>query len=132
LRKLNVLPAIRDQFFAHPCAEKIQLHRDFHHLNSSQALCFNTFFPFFGLPDVNPSVLLEALNLSPTAVKEWAFEHVADEKEGTNFDFFTLFTSGQKVYIEASSPKVPSVNASTICTTAASWKASIDRDWRID
>jgi len=49
---------------------------------------------------VDPSILLECLGASPGTIKDWAFEHVADEEEGTNFDFFILFASGHRVYIE--------------------------------
>ena len=47
LRYLNLLESIRAEFreyLRHNPA--IRLHPDFHHLNSSQALAFNLFFPF--------------------------------------------------------------------------------------
>src|SRR5689334_13843056 len=36
-------------------------HKDFHHLNSSQAFAFNLFFPFFEASDTISSSLLRAL-----------------------------------------------------------------------
>lgn len=45
--KLNILKDIADPFWDYLDAVSIKKHRDFHHLNSSQALCFNLFFPLF-------------------------------------------------------------------------------------
>ena len=45
--QLNILPTIRERFWDwfRTRKPKIKLHKYFHHLNSSQALCFNLFFP---------------------------------------------------------------------------------------
>ena len=43
--QLNILPSFRDEFWKWFPSQRIQLHSDFHHLNSSQAVCFNLFFP---------------------------------------------------------------------------------------
>ncbi len=44
-QQLNILEPFRHEFWAYCEAHKpaIRLHRDFHHLNSSQALTFNLF-----------------------------------------------------------------------------------------
>ena len=49
--KLNILETIRSELWAHEKVRSLSLHRDFHHLNSSQSMAFNLFFPFFGRSD---------------------------------------------------------------------------------
>ncbi len=44
-KRLNIIEPIRDKFWNYFKTTKIKLHTDFHHLNSSQALCFNLFYP---------------------------------------------------------------------------------------
>lgn len=41
--KLNIIAPYRDEFYL--SHSDIKFHPSFHHLNSSQALCFNLFFP---------------------------------------------------------------------------------------
>ena len=52
--RLNILETIRDAFFAYEESHPIKFHTDFHHLNSSQALCFNLFFPLCCTPERRP------------------------------------------------------------------------------
>lgn len=107
LRRLAILETIRAEFWQYgeerelgrPEA-RIRLHRDFHHLNSSQALAFNLFFPFFRGGDEAAKVLLAALRLPTHAIAAWCFEHVADHNEGTAFDFFLRSADGPRVYFE--------------------------------
>jgi len=79
---------------------EIKLHPDFHHLNSSQAMSLNLFYPFFA--DANPPGVsfLSALGLSTSAVDTWHFEYVADRREGTNFDFYARDSTGVQTYCE--------------------------------
>lgn len=44
-KHLNILDSVRTNFWKYFDSSNIKLHPDFHHLNSSQALCFNLFFP---------------------------------------------------------------------------------------
>jgi hypothetical protein len=46
-KEKNIIAAIRDDFWNYYKGTSIKLHQYFHHLNSSQALCFNLFFPLF-------------------------------------------------------------------------------------
>jgi hypothetical protein len=46
-KEKNIIKIIRDDFWTYYKGTKIKLHQNFHHLNSSQALCFNLFFPLF-------------------------------------------------------------------------------------
>ncbi len=46
-REKNIIFAFREDFWTYYKGTSIKLHQYFHHLNSSQALCFNLFFPLF-------------------------------------------------------------------------------------
>jgi len=99
-RRLNILAAFRDEFWAWFDQQNFRLHSDFHHLNSSQALCFNLFFSFLvpggkGLP-----AIVKALGLKGTPLEGAAFEFEPDTAEGTNFDFMIPLQAGSRVYFE--------------------------------
>lgn len=84
LKWLNILEPFRleIQVFlrANPA---LKLHKYFHHLNSSQALALNLFFPYFeGGP---AETLLRALGQNGS-ISEWAPELIVDSREGTNID----------------------------------------------
>jgi hypothetical protein len=101
LRRLNILEAIRREFWLHRRDRQIELHRDFHHLTSSQAMAFNLFFPFFGLGNGHSQALLDGLGLQSGSIAEWGFERVLDPAEGTNFDFHLAYADGRQVFFEA-------------------------------
>ena len=65
--------------------KSIKLHKDFHHLNSSQALCFNLFVPIREEKRFQP---LFDLLLVKDEVECTKFEYIEDPNEETNFDFF--------------------------------------------
>jgi hypothetical protein len=102
LFQLNILEPIRREFWQHAKSSGLQakLHRDFHHLSSSQAFAFNLFFPFFGLPEQSAEPLLQLLRLPVEPIRHWAFEHQPSRREGTNFDFYIEFEAGWRVYFE--------------------------------
>ncbi len=96
----NILETYRSHFFASEhCA--IKLHKYFHHLNSSQALCINLFFPlaaegrldllfqFIGLPAKAP--------LDPRFESESTLE-VATRR--TSFDFHVRTELARDLYVE--------------------------------
>jgi hypothetical protein len=88
LRQLNIFESIRADFFEYLSAHcgTLHLHRDFHHVNSSQALAFNLFFPYFR-DEPGAGLLLAALGpKAPLAIKEFHFEYVPDASEATNVD----------------------------------------------
>lgn len=100
LHRLNILETYRKEFWEyHGSHPEIKLHQDFHHLNSSQALCFNLFFPVLTERSAQEG-LLEILDLSNERVTRCAFEEVLDPQEGTNFDFVMELESGRKVFFE--------------------------------
>src|SRR5882724_4078011 len=100
LRYLNLLETYRAEVRQYRRASGLKLHRDFHHLNSSQALCINLFFPFVGMGAGRSGPLLEALGIEPEPMSRFVFEHVEDEAEQTNFDLFLAFQSGRRLFIE--------------------------------
>jgi len=72
---------------------KIKLHKEFHHLNSSQALCFNLFYPII---KENRANLIIGENEN---IIGWNFEFVPDKLEKTNFDVF-IQTDKNNYYFE--------------------------------
>lgn len=102
LLKLNILETYRKEFWEYfdRLDPKITLHHDFHHLNSSQAMCFNLFFPLLIDNQQGIPCLTAALGFSDGAVETVAFEFVPDPVESTNFDFFIRFRSQRRVYFE--------------------------------
>ena len=74
-------------------------HRDFHHLNSSQAMCWNVLMPALLLAGG-----LEQLGTAmgtPSPVKAMDFEAIPDQVEFTNFDCVLQLEDGGIVYVEA-------------------------------
>src|SRR5271157_122155 len=102
LLKLNILETYRREFWKYfdRLNPKIGLHHDFHHLNSSQAMCFNLFFPLVNDNQQDIPCLPTALGFSDGAIETTAFEFVPDPIESTNFDFFIRFRSQRRVYFE--------------------------------
>lgn len=102
LLKLNLLETYRKEFWAYfdRREPQIKLHHDFHHLNSSQAMCFNLFFPFLNDDVQGIPCLVSALGLSDGAAEIATFEFVPIPSEGTNFDFFIRFRSQRKAHFE--------------------------------
>ena len=100
LYKLNLVEGIRNACLAHDRITRIQLHRDFHHLNSSQAFALNLFFPLLGSVEPEPELLLDALGFADAALVAWEFEAVPDYDEGTNFDLLLTLSNGNRIFIE--------------------------------
>jgi hypothetical protein len=97
---LNILASIRDEFWCWFKGRGIKLHSDFHHLNSSQALCFNLFFPLLLDNGRALQVVLDALSMVDKPAAGAAFEFQPNEIEGTCFDFTLPTSSGARVYFE--------------------------------
>jgi hypothetical protein len=98
---LNLLPVYRQACndYLRTARPKIKKHQYFHHLNSSQAMCLNLFFPFQSDASLIP-ILLDALRL-PQGAPKGEFEKVFDTEENTNFDFFLDYGDGfDKVFFE--------------------------------
>ena len=99
-REKNILAQYRESYFASKHAD-LKFHQYFHHLNSSQALCINLFYPliaenrldhfmtYLGLPT--------GLDLFPLFEKESDTEVAARR---TSFDFFVSQANAVKVFVE--------------------------------
>lgn len=83
---LNILEPYREDFWRFFRNSTITLHSDFHHLSSSQAMCFNLFYPFLAEERRHLQILGAAFSLNE-AIEDAEFECVVDPVEGTNFDF---------------------------------------------
>ena len=98
--EMNILEEYRSRFFASECSQ-IKFHRFFHHLNSSQAMCINLFYPliaeelvslvtsFLGIPS--------ARDLIPSFEKESPVE-VAVRR--TFFDFHIQHSRSHDIFFE--------------------------------
>lgn len=86
-QKLNILPEYRKSFFGSDYS-KINFHRYFHHLNSSQAMCINLFYPL--IADEKLSQITEYLEINAGTGLIAQFEkesELEDAARRTNFDF---------------------------------------------
>jgi len=98
--QLNILASFRDEFWQQFPRQHIQLQRDFHHLNSSQALCFNLFFPMLMADRQGLVSLLGALGIAGLPKIGSCFEFQPDLIEGTCIDFSLSLQSGGRVNFE--------------------------------
>jgi hypothetical protein len=101
LRRLNIIELYRKEFWEKDgldLEKNGKLHNDFHHLNSSQAMCFNLFFPFKSENKLD--LLFEVLNLDYSEVNECLFEKILDKKEQTHIDFYVDLNKDQRILFE--------------------------------
>jgi hypothetical protein len=101
LADLNIMREYREPFLNSELSG-IKKHRYFHHLNSSQALCINLFYPLIHEQELN--VILELLGLSGKKVRTAEFEKVSpiEQTSGrkTNFDFYIELEDGTRIFFE--------------------------------
>lgn len=98
--QLNILPSFRSEFWAWLPSQRIQLQRDFHHLNSSQAVCFNLFFPLMTGNGQGLSGLLSVMGIAGLPKAGASFEFQPNPDEGTCIDFSLPLQSGGRVNFE--------------------------------
>jgi hypothetical protein len=99
--RLNILAPYRDRFWAEfDRGEGRALARDFAHLNASQAMGFNLFYPLVADASWANAVVQEVLGLKEALVRGAGFEYVTDPHEGSHFDFFAELASGARLYFE--------------------------------
>ena len=95
----NLLEPYRNRFFSSDHGS-IKLHKYFHHLNSSQALCINLLFPL--LVEKREDLLARSFGLRLTPPLHARFESespIEIAKRRTSFDFH-LSAEGRDVYVE--------------------------------
>ena len=97
-RELNLLDNYRQETHRYINDNAVKLHQYFHHLNSSQAVCFNFFYPL--IAENQLPLLLKILHLKDEEISEWSFEKMLGEGERTNFDFYLKLKSGKEVLFE--------------------------------
>jgi hypothetical protein len=93
----NVLEPYREEFWAWFGTQTIKLHSDFHHLSSSQAMCFNLFFPFVAEEGKFLQNLRDVFAVDGV-IREASFEVILNSQEATNFDF--CITADSKTLFE--------------------------------
>lgn len=100
----NLLPTYRDKLVDYLYKQQIKLHSNFHHLNSSQAMCLNFFFPLY-----EERALELITDFLGTANETINYDTVCFEKDGleakfgrrpTYFDFYFETTSGKRFHFE--------------------------------
>lgn len=96
LWEFNLLEHYREEILTYIKENNLQLHHDFHHLNSSQAVCLNFFYPI--VAEQQTELLLQLLELHHETVEEWAFDKTLFSKEGTKFDFYLKLQSGKQIF----------------------------------
>lgn len=94
---LNILTPYLEEFWKFFRSSTIKLHSDFHHLSSSQAMCFNLFFPFIAEGKKHLPILSEIFSIEGV-VEDALFELVLAPAEGTNFDFCVQTTKAKKLF----------------------------------
>jgi hypothetical protein len=100
LRYLNLLKSIRAEFRDYLRHNPtVRLHPDFHHLNSSQALTFNLFYPYLSAGGEAARLIAQVLGLGGD-IREWCFEYVPDAEEGTNVDVAWQNSGGTWAFCE--------------------------------
>lgn len=97
----NIIQNYRDSFYSSPSSE-IEFHKYYHHLNSSQALCINLFFPL--IQENKLSLILNLLRIPKQPITEACFEKESDLEIGagrkTNFDFYLCLSNQTKIFFE--------------------------------
>lgn len=146
--ELNILPDYRKEIYANVMCN-IKTHMYFHHLNSSQAMCINFFYPL--IKGNMMSSILSLINSNETwgNVTGWAFEKKSEDEEQlkkkfprfgepTNFDFYIETDKGIKVsfeikYTEAEFGMAEKKDGSFVNKYNVKFRAykSIMKDWHI-
>lgn len=101
----NIIEKYRNDFYTSMYSSDISIHKYFHHLNSSQAMCINFFYPLIKekLLDLLTSILALKgdVNYNPNDI---CFEKESEVEESsarkTNFDFYIKLDTGTKLYFE--------------------------------
>jgi hypothetical protein len=96
----NILERYRQSFFESEYS-KIKFHQFFHHLNSSQALCINFFYPL--IVENKLVLFLKFLGLDSATDLTSEFEKDSDlemAKRRTSFDFYARLDGARNIFVE--------------------------------
>lgn len=98
---LNILEPVQQEFAQYRASHpNLKLHKDFAHLNSSQAACVNLFLPLFSRGLKGDISAKNPLPFDPKSIAAYEFEYVPDQVEGTNFDFWIRTRDSREVFCE--------------------------------
>jgi hypothetical protein len=107
-KKLNLLPKYRDSLsnYMGKNSKTLKPHTYFHHLNSSQAMCLNFFYPL--IKEKELGLVLNAIGLINEKVeyssacfeKKSIVEKVDKNYRATYFDFYMETVTGKNIYFE--------------------------------
>lgn len=103
---LNLLPTYRSELNSYIEDNNLKKHIYFHHLNSSQAMCLNFFFPFYKEKELE--IVLKFLGFKNEEInyEKTCFEKDSDIEKRyskyrpTSFDFYLETISGKKIFFE--------------------------------
>jgi hypothetical protein len=103
--ELNLLKNYRDDIKELIKKQKIKLHPGFSHLNSSQAMCLNFFYPFIMTKALDQILDSIGIKRDHSIFNEQSclFEKkstIDADKQSTSFDFYIPFINGENVYFE--------------------------------
>lgn len=99
-REKNILEQYRENYFASEYAD-ITFHQYFHHLNSSQGLCINLFYPLIVENSLDHFMSYLGLQTGPKLFP--VFEKDSDLEiaaRRTSFDFYVKQAETRRVYVE--------------------------------
>jgi hypothetical protein len=98
--ELNILPYREVRFFEQAYSP-VKRHQFFHHLNSSQALCFNLFYPL--LEECRLLLITEFLRVTTTGRLDATFERqsrIEKAERRTSFDFHLGWPTDNNIFFE--------------------------------
>lgn len=98
----NILEKYRTDFFTSIKDKSIKLHPCFHHLNSSQAMCINLFYPLMQEHSLDDFLQFAEINLDAPITGEFEKESEIEKNAQrlTSFDFYMKDSCSRKVFVE--------------------------------
>lgn len=101
----NLIEFYKDSFLKSAFNIPAKRHMYFHHMNSSQAMCFNFFYPLYKEKKLN--LVIDALGVTGEEINYESVDfemesHIdsIDKHRPTNFDFYFKTVNGKKFYFE--------------------------------
>lgn len=96
----NLMPPYRDLFFASEHGS-LKRHQYFHHLNSSQALCINLFYPLIREDELSPLIGCIGADIAlPAQVIFESPSEIEVAQRRTAFDFHIRSQQGKDLFVE--------------------------------
>lgn len=99
-REKNLLEKYRNHFFSSDYSQ-INYHQFFHHLNSSQALCINLFYPL--IAENSLDLFIDYLGITSGSTVYSVFEkesEIENTTRRTSFDFYVQLDGTTNIFVE--------------------------------